>query len=169
MLIRLLIVGIRPIIFLMFMQRTAEKYILQGFTGGMNPWICPIWIPVCISWSWPLRNPGIAIASSFINFYYGTLGPGKQPRRPINILLGFSFEAEGPGDDADFEGVNRSCVRQKAVNHSPLNEVNGIGYIDLGGGGIYSQSIISSWRGSCIGTFDKKLRFRWWSNWVPVE
>ena len=49
----------------------------------------------------------------------------------MNILLGFSFEAEGSGDDTNLESVNGSCVRQKAVNHTPLDEVNGISDVDF--------------------------------------
>lgn len=54
------------------------------------------------------------------------------------------LEAERTGDDADFEGVNRGRIREEAVNHSPLDEVNGIGYIDFRSCRIYTQSIISS-------------------------
>lgn len=66
----------------------------------------------------------------------------------MNILLGFSFETEGPGDNTDLESVNRGRIREEAVNHSSLDKINGIGYITLGGGEINSQSNISSWRGS---------------------
>ncbi len=54
--------------------------------------------------------------------------------RPQNIpsqLPVLGLEAEKAGDDADLESINRHSVREEAVDHSPLDEVYGIGYIDL--------------------------------------
>ena len=64
------------------------------------------------------------------------------------LLVRLGFEAKSPGNDTGLEGINGGCVREEAVDHTSLDEVNGIGYIDLGCGRIYSQSVISSWRSS---------------------
>ena len=80
-------------------------------------------------------------------------------RSVIFVQIKLRFEAERTGYDANLKGVNGGRIRKESVNYSPLDEVNGIGYIDLGSSGINSKSIIPSWRGSCIWTFDKKLWF----------
>jgi hypothetical protein len=53
-------------------------------------------------------------------------------------------ETKGTWDDADLESVNGGCIGEEAIDHTSLDVINSICHVDLGGGGIYSESIVST-------------------------